>query len=88
MIEYVNEYLGTMILIFIIFSTDNWIAIGATLGFCKLFGGGLYNPASAFAHNYANRLNDCDLLIYIIVEILGAITAFIIYSQFFLNDAN
>ena len=86
MIKYIVEFIGTLLLVLVILATGNWIAIGAILGIDVLIGGpisgGAFNPAVAIALNNADKLSNCDLLIYIIVEILGGVTALLVYNQY------
>ena len=80
------EFLGTMFLMFAIFTTGNWLAIGAALSVAILLGGeisgGAYNPAVTIALYAANKLPKTDLLPYIIVQILGSLLAFYVYKRF------
>ena len=80
------EFLGTMFLMFVIFTTGNWLAIGAALSVAILLGGeisgGAYNPAVTIALYAANKLSKTDLLPYIIVQILGSLLAFYLYKRF------
>jgi aquaporin Z len=84
--KYLVEFLGTMFLMFVIFTTGNWLAIGAALAVIVLLGGaisgGAFNPAVAFALYAAGKLPKSDVLPYIIVEILGALAAFYVYKKF------
>jgi glycerol uptake facilitator-like aquaporin len=84
--KYLVEFFGTMLLVFVIFATGNWAAIGAALAICVLLGGpisgGAYNPAVAISLYSAGKLPKSDLLPYIIVEILGGLTAFFAYKKF------
>jgi aquaporin Z len=84
--KYLVEFLGTMFLVFVILSTGNWLAIGAALGVAVLFGGaisgGAFNPAVAISLYSVGKLAKSDLLPYIIVEILGGLTAFYLYTNF------
>ena len=86
MTKYLVEFLGTMFLIFVILYTGNWIAIGAALAICVLLGGaisgGAFNPAVAISLYASGKLPKSDLIPYIIVEILGALTAFYAYKKF------
>ena len=86
MIKYLVEFLGTMILAFVVLATGNWVAIGCALGIIALVGGpisgGAYNPAVAISMYSAGKLSKSDLLPYIIVEILGGIGAFYIYKNY------
>lgn len=84
--KYLVEFLGTMFLMFVIFATGNWVAIGAALGVAALLGGpisgGAFNPAVAISLYAAGKLTKADLLPYIIVEILGALAAFYVYNRY------
>ena len=84
--KYFVEYLGTLFLVFIIFATDNWLAIGIGLAIPVLLGGpisgGAFNPAVAISLYASGKLAKSDLIPYIIVEILGALTAFYLYNKF------
>lgn len=84
--KYLVEFLGTMLLVFVIFATGNWAAIGAALSVGVLLGGpisgGAYNPAVAIALYASDKLPKSDLIPYIIVEILGALAAFHAYKKF------
>jgi aquaporin Z len=84
--KYLVEFLGTMFLMFVIFATGNWAAIGAALAVGVFLGGsisgGAYNPAVAISLYAAGKLSKSDLIPYIIVEILGALAAFFAYKKF------
>jgi len=84
--KYLVEFLGTMFLMFVIFATGNWGAIGAALAIGALLGGPIsgaaYNPAVAISLYAAGKLSKSDVLPYIIVEILGALAAFYVYKRF------
>jgi len=74
------EFLGTLLLSFVIFSTGNYLAIGVALAVAVLLGGpisgGAYNPAVAIALFYANKLKASDLVPYIIAEIAGGVAGY------------
>lgn len=84
--KYLVEFLGTMFLMFVIFATGNWLAIGAALAIGALLGGpisgGSFNPAVTISLYAAGKLTKSDVLPYIIVEILGALAAFYAYKRF------
>jgi aquaporin Z len=84
--KYLVEFLGTMFLMFTIFATGNWLAIGAALAIAVLLGGaisgGSFNPAVTVALYAAGKLTKSDVLPYVIVEILGALAAFYAYKKF------
>ena len=84
--KYLVEFLGTMFLMFVIFATGHWVAIGAALAIAVLLGGaisgGAYNPAVAISLYAAGKLPKSDVMPYVIVEILGALAAFYVYKTF------
>jgi aquaporin Z len=84
--KYLVEFLGTLFLVFVIFATGNWIAIGLGLAIPVLLGGpisgGAFNPAVALSLYAAGKLSKSDLIPYIVVEILGGLTAFFLYKKF------
>ena len=84
--KYLVEFLGTMFLVFVIFATGNWLAIGAALAVAVMLGGpvsgGAYNPAVAISLYSAGKLAKSDVLPYIIAEILGGLAAFYAYKKF------
>ena len=84
--KYLVEFLGTMFLMFVIFATGNWAAIGAALAVAVFLGGaisgGAYNPAVTIALYAAGKIQKSDLIPYIIVQILGALAAFYAYKKF------
>jgi len=78
--KYIIGFLGTMFLAFVIFTTGNYLAIGAALAVAILLGGhisgGAFNPAIAIAMMYAGRLPRADLIPYIIAQVAGALAGF------------
>ena len=84
--KYLVEFLGTLFLVFVIFATGNWAAIGVGLAIPVLLGGpisgGAFNPAVAISLYSAGKLAKADLIPYIVVEILGALAAFYLYKNF------
>jgi aquaporin Z len=86
MTKYLVEFLGTMLLVYTILATGNWLAIGAALGIAVLIGGsvsgGAFNPAVAISLYANGKLAKSDLIPYIIVEILGGLAAFFAYKKF------
>jgi aquaporin Z len=83
--KYLVEFLGTMFLVFVIFATNNYLAIGAALALCVFLGGpvsgGAFNPAVAVGMYSAGKLATPDLLPYIIVEILGGLAGYESYKR-------
>jgi aquaporin Z len=82
--KYFVEVLGTMFLVFVIFATGNYLAIGAALAIAVLLGGaisgGAFNPAVAIALMYAGKIPRSDLIPYIIAEVAGGLAGFELYK--------
>jgi glycerol uptake facilitator-like aquaporin len=78
--KYIVEFLGTLLLTFIVLATNNYLAIGSALALAVLFGGpisgGAFNPAVAIAFLSSGKIHSNDIVPYIIAEILGGLTAF------------
>ena len=78
--KYFVEFLGTMFLVFVIFATGNYLAIGAALAIGILLGGptsgAAYNPAVTIALMYAGRLPRADVIPYIVAQVAGALAGF------------
>jgi aquaporin Z len=83
--KYLVEFLGTMFLVFVIFATGNYLAIGAALAVAVILGGpisgGAYNPAVAVALMYAQKLSRADLIPYIVAEIAGALAGVEVFKM-------
>lgn len=81
--RYLVEFLGSLLLMFVIFTTGNWLAIGAALAVAVLLGGnisrGAFNPAVAISLSVANKLSYKELPLYILAEVLGMIVAYYLY---------
>jgi aquaporin Z len=86
MTPYLVEFLGTMFFIFVIFSTGNYLAIGAALALAILLGqaisGGSFNPAVTIALYASGKLQQKDVIPYILAEILGGLAGFTLYQRF------
>ncbi len=81
--KYAVEFLGTLLLVFVVLATGHWAAIGLALALAVYFGGsisgGAFNPAVAFAF-YLNRKQSAkDLGIYLVIQMIAAGTA--VYLQ-------
>jgi len=83
--KYFVEFLGTLFLVFVIFATGNYLAIGAALAVAILLGGsisgGAFNPAVSIAMMYSGRMPRSDLIPYIVAQIAGALVAFELYKM-------
>jgi glycerol uptake facilitator-like aquaporin len=83
--KYIVEFLGTFLLSVVVFSTSNYLAHGAALAIAVFLGGaisgGIFNPAIATGMMVANRITQMDYILYIIVEILGALAGFVLVKK-------
>jgi aquaporin Z len=81
--KYVVEFLGTLLFVFVILATGNYLAIGAALALVILLGGpisgGSFNPAVTIALLAAGKLAASDVIPYIVVEVAGALAAYQLY---------
>lgn len=77
--KYLVEFLGTFLLVFVVLTTGNYLAIGAALAFAVLLGGhisgGAFNPAVALSLMMSGKLSSSDIIPYILAEIAGGIFA-------------
>ena len=75
--KYLVEFMGTLLLSFVIFSTNNYLAIGAALSVAVFLGGvisgGAFNPAIAITLLSAGKISQNDLIPYILAEIAGGL---------------
>ncbi len=75
--KYLVEFLGTLFLVFVIFATGNYLAIGAALAVAVMLGGaisgGAFNPAVSIAFMYAGRLPRSELIPYIVAQVAGGL---------------
>ena len=82
--KFIAEFLGTALLVFVIFSTGNFIAIGATLALGILIAGPIsgaaFNPAVTLALVQAGKLSRVDLVPYIAAQLVGAIAGYKLFE--------
>ena len=75
--KYLVEFLGTLFLVFVIFATGNYLAIGAALAVAVMLGGaisgGAFNPAVTIALMYSGKLARSDLIPYIVAQVAGGL---------------
>jgi glycerol uptake facilitator-like aquaporin len=71
------EFLGTMLLSFVVVATGQYLAIGVALAAAVwaagAMSGGAFNPAMTFVLYLGNQLSVGDVALYIVVEVLGAV---------------
>ena len=84
--KYIIEFFGTALFVFVILSTGNPLAIGATLAFvillCSEISGGHVNPAVTVALASAGKIPPNDVLPYCFSQILGGLVALEIYKRY------
>jgi aquaporin Z len=84
--KYLVELLGTMFISFIIFSTGNYLAIGASVSIAILMGSVIsavsFNPAIAIAMFYAGKITANDLIPYVVAEVIGGLAGFELVRRF------
>jgi aquaporin Z len=82
--KYLVEFLGTLFLVFVIFATGNYLAIGAALALAVMLGGpisgGAFNPAVSIAMLYAGKMSRSDLVPYMVAQVAGALAGFEIFK--------
>jgi aquaporin Z len=83
--QYLVEFLGTMLLVYVILATGDALAIGAALTVAILVGGkisgGNFNPAVTIALTLAKRQSKHLALPYIIAQIAGGTLAMVLFNQ-------
>ena len=86
MYNYLVEFLGTLLFVYVILATGNPLAIGVALALIILVAqkssGGYVNPAVSIVMASAGKLNINELLPYIIAQVLGGLTALQVYKRF------
>jgi glycerol uptake facilitator-like aquaporin len=84
--KYLVEFLGTALLVFVIFKTGNFLAIGAALAVAVYLGGkisgGAFNPAVAFALMIDGKVSNMDIIPYVLAELAGAFVAYKLAKAF------
>jgi aquaporin Z len=84
--KYLVEFLGTLLLIYVVLATGNPLAIGAATALIKLIAGpvsgGHLNPAISVAMASAGKIEVTELLPYIIAQVLGGLVALELYKRY------
>ena len=77
LIDFVLELIGTFLFIYVICTTGNYLAIGATLAILILlvskYSFASFNPAVSISLFYQNKMTTNELFIVLIAEILGGL---------------
>lgn len=76
---YVVEFLGTLLLTFVVLTTGNWLAVGSALAIAVLLStdisSGSFNPAVTLALAFDGRVSQNEVLRTITAQVAGAIAA-------------
>ena len=72
----ISEFLGTFLLVFVVLTTHNYLAIGVALALgCFLFKGA-FNPAVALALLMNKEISNTEIIAFIVSQFIGAIVAY------------
>jgi len=86
MYNYLVEFFGSVLFIFVILQTGNPIAIGLTLGLLILISanvsGGHFNPAVSIVMAAAGKISTVDLIPYIVSQVFGGLVALELYKRY------
>jgi len=86
MYNYLVEFLGAALFIYVILATGNPLAIAATLALVLLLtgpvSGGHINPAVSIVMASAGKLPTADLVPYCLAQIFGGLTALEVYKRY------
>jgi glycerol uptake facilitator-like aquaporin len=81
--KYLVEFLGTVLVVFVVLSSGHYLAIGLCIALTFWMGaavsGAAYNPAVSLVMVYNNQLALPDLMPYIIAQLAGAMVALQLY---------
>ena len=86
MYNYLVEYLGALLFVYVILATGNPLAIGASLCLVILLtkdiSGGHINPAVSITMASAGKLPTVDLIPYCVAQIFGGLSALELYKRY------
>lgn len=85
MYKYLAEFIGTAIIIYVVLSTGNALATGATVALVLLLttniSGGYMNPALSIVMVSAGKLPINELVPYILAQSFGGLVALELYKR-------
>jgi glycerol uptake facilitator-like aquaporin len=83
--NYLVEFTGTLLFIYVVLATQNPIAIGASLALIILLSskisGGYMNPAITIAMSSFGKLPPSEVLPYCLAQVFGGLVALEIYKR-------
>jgi aquaporin Z len=84
--NYLAEFIGTGLFVYVILATGNPLAIGAALALIVLLtaniSGGHINPAVSVVMASVGKIDTSDLIPYILSQILGGLVALEVYKRY------
>ncbi len=84
--NYLVEFLGTAIFVYVILATGNPLAIGATLALVIIMtsdiSGGHINPAVSIVMASAGKLPTNEIIPYCLAQIFGGLVALEMYKRY------
>ena len=83
--KFIAEFIGTLVLVYVILATGQPLAIGLALALIIMVIGGIsgghVNPAVSFAMYLGGKLSQEDLIPYIIAQVSGCIVALELHKR-------
>jgi len=83
--KFIAEFIGTLVLVYVILATGQALAIGLALALIIMVIGGIsgghVNPAVSFAMYLGGKLSQEDLIPYIIAQVSGGIVALELHKR-------
>tara|TARA_X000000368_G_scaffold167557_1_gene132251 strand:- start:4286 stop:4546 length:261 start_codon:yes stop_codon:yes gene_type:complete len=83
--KFIAEFIGTLVLVYVILATGQPLAIGLALALIIMVIGGIsgghVNPAVSFAMYLGGKLSQEDLIPYIIAQVSGGIVALELHKR-------
>lgn len=84
--QYLAEYLGSAIIVYVMLTTQNVLAFGGAYVLLLIltvhFSGGFFNPMITLVIAMMNQISREEMLLYVLAQILGGITALTIYKKY------
>jgi aquaporin Z len=86
MYEYLVEFLGSLLFIYVFLATGNPLAIGASLALVMLLtkgiSGGFINPAVTISMAAAGQISTNQIIPYCLAQIFGGLVALELYKRY------
>jgi aquaporin Z len=86
MYEYLVEFLGSLLFVYVFLSTGNPLAIGASLALVMLLtkgiSGGYINPAVTISMAAAGQISTNQIIPYCLAQLFGGLVALELYKRY------